>query len=720
MNLPARRFWLPDQIIALIADIAELYSPKTAIDPCCEDIRLLQQCSFVKGRRAIFRDTSYLRKVSERFTDADLIYGDITKRPIKEKYDLVINFLPDEAIAFMNTNELILGYRVAWSCLDIIAPNGVCLLVGTVSLSTAPFFDQFRERVLNNMALDAAIEFTASIDQMFLNSQRNYVLLVIRNGLPHQHGTFLGQYDSQRPESLISAVRDGVGNFFVQKEDLRVRWDRHFHDPKHQKLESALNVSLTKCLGELGEITVNQVFPMLAQHHGEFLLLSESHLKQNGIKISEADRFINRRDNQWFEKIVVQPGDVVVSLRHPVAYVYRATDPPAVLGRDVSRIRSRDNDYIATYLNTPDGKALFEDQAWRHVRPSGGLSTEDIQKIRIPILPIDNLNSIGNDAIKSSSPPELESLRQQLLLVKQRLEFAEAELETKRQGGLQPSETILKMIRFVATQNAKILDQQQATNAKLDHIVYVLASMRDDIGGIKQSSRDDEEKLARIAARIDAFTESTVAETKTYREYVEVVQTWLNRWETLDSLTQKFLPSAEQIYDLLERQTDADFSPFVLQYCRALENEILTKLFSAYNDDVRKRVPDVAAFVARDLQIENTKRFARCVRDDNRRYTLGDMSFTMQLLKPGGRTLADSSLLQDFRNFTITYFDKRVAEKKFLDQVKYVNEEFRVKAAHPYLMTKEVADKCSALVRVALSELIDFYRTGKLPLHEQQ
>lgn len=180
----------------------------------------------------------------------------------------------------------------------------------------------------------------------------------------------------------------------------------------------------------------------------------------------------------------------------------------------------------------------------------------------------------------------------------------------------------------------------------------------------------------------------------------------------------KFLPSAEQLYDLLENQPDADFSPFVIQYCRAFENEILTKLFSSYHDDFAKRVTDVATFMATDLQIDKTMRFAKSVRDNNRRYTLGDMNFTMQLLKPGGRTLASSPLLLDFRNFVVTYFHQRVAEKQFLDQVQHINEEFRCKAAHPYLMTKAIADECLKIVRSALSELLDSYRTGTPPLHE--
>jgi hypothetical protein len=101
-----------------------------------------------------------------------------------------------------------------------------------------------------------------------------------------------------------------------------------------------------------------------------------------------------------------------------------------------------------------------------------------------------------------------------------------------------------------------------------------------------------------------------------------------------------FLPSAEHLYDELERIDADDFSPFVVQYCRSLENEILLKLFSAYHDDLRGRIADILAFVAWDLAEETPKmqrksaRFAESVKKDDRRYTLGDMNWVMQLITP--------------------------------------------------------------------------------------
>ena len=488
----------------------------------------------------------------------------------------------------------------------------------------------------------------------------------------------------------------------------------------------------TRTLGEFGDIRIGRYVKRTAlAERGEYLVLTGRHLRQSPISISDGDRFINGTDEEWGKLCLVQPGDVIFSLIAPAAYVYKATDPPAVAGNNVAVLRARDseNEYVSTYLNTPDGKRLFEQQAaLRGVSLAGHsrLSIAELHEIRIPLLPLAELNSVSDAAIVTAAPHELEELRLELLRVKRKLEVAQADLERQRQ--LQPSghDEVLKALSFLKIQTEKVLEQQQAANAKLDQIVFALASMRGDISSIKQSSRDDEEKLTRICAKLDTFTEAATAEPRTIQEFVKVVQTWLDRWDTLDALTQNFLPEAEYLYDLLEKQADADFSPFVIQYCRAFENEILKKLFCAYHDHVTRTIPDRPAFLKDDLAKDENKnwklsswKFAKNLLVDKREYCLGDMSFIMQLIKPGGKTLSASPLLQDFRKFVVKYFDQRVAEKEFLERLQRINEEFRIKSAHPYLIDKATADDCLAIVRLALSELLDSYRTGTPALHDE-
>jgi len=89
------------------------------------------------------------------------------------------------------------------------------------------------------------------------------------------------------------------------------------------------------------------------------------------------------------------------------------------------------------------------------------------------------------------------------------------------------------------------------------------------------------------------------------------------------------------------------------------------------------------------------------------------MNFIMGLMKAGGHTLEGSSLLQDLRTFTIRYFGERIVEKTYLNQIDRINKDFRCKAAHPYVLDAEVAQRCRDQVRACLNELILNYRGGE-------
>lgn len=703
------RYYFPDHLCELVSQIAAIYEPRTAIDPCCEDVALIGHCDFVSDRQALFRNPSAMQDAAIRFADVSRELEDITRSRLDRLFDLVVTVVPFGARDTAKGRSRRLDLIVAERCLDIIAPNGIALIIIPANFLTAPLFSRFRDRVLDNGALDAVIELPPR--SVFEQSHIGGALLVIRHGPPRSFGTLLAEYDLGNADTIVHGLREGEGEFFVSEQQLRQRWDRNYHDPAHQSVEDRLDQSETKRLEELGNIFVGNpcLFPQ-ASESGEYLVVTPRNIREDSVCLSERDRYVDIDESDSLSRMIVEVGDVLVSLMPPRTYVYKSTDPPAVVGPNLAVIRAKDNEYISSYLNTAEGKELFTAQAERHATSLASmprLSVRELLEIRIPILPLDDLNAVSDQAIRSASVDELATLRDELLRVKQKLEVTEAKLERERQRD------VPALQRFVEERFAVVVEQQQATNAKLDQIVHVLASMRDDIGSIKQSSRGGEEKLARICIQLDHWTNATLDHKRTIEEYTAVVQTWLDHWDVLETLTQTFLPSAEHLYDELERVEATDFSPFIVQYCRAIENEILVKLFIAYHDDIKDRIADIGSFVAADLDVKSTARFARSVADDNRKYTLGDMNWTMQLIKPGGRTLSSSALLQDFRAFVLRYFGQRVAEKEFLDRVKEINDDLRNKAAHPYLMSKEFADKCMALVRLALSEFLDLYRENR-------
>ena len=58
--------------------------------------------------------------------------------------------------------------------------------------------------------------------------------------------------------------------------------------------------------------------------------------------------------------------------------------------------------------------------------------------------------------------------------------------------------------------------------------------------------------------------------------YISAVCLWLtiDRWDQLDIASQSFLPQAELLFENIEKTNSQDYSPFIIQYCRALENGV--------------------------------------------------------------------------------------------------------------------------------------------------
>lgn len=155
---------------------------------------------------------------------------------------------------------------------------------------------------------------------------------------------------------------------------------------------------------------------------------------------------------------------------------------------------------------------------------------------------------------------------------------------------------------------------------------------------------------------------------------------------------------------------DADYSPFIVQYSRALENEILIKLFQAYHHYLISSNIDRDELIKSDLQNSNTNKFARFIKANNTSYTLGDMSFIMKLMKEGGNTLTSSRLLKDFKSFSVRYFQTNIFEREFLNKISLIVDKYRNKAAHPNILSDEIAREFHILIKDCLVDLLGKYK----------
>jgi DNA modification methylase len=291
--------------------------------------------------------------------------------------------------------------------------------------------------------------------------------------------------------------------------------------------------------------------------------------------------------------------------------------------------------------------------------------------------------------------------------------FDECNAEVNKDYNYVKNEDILKqplesfIYKDILSSISEINKLQQDLLDLTNHIFSLKKLMNVDV--------EDNEKIEEVINQMQYWINTSLKrQAESVDDYVDTVCLWLTGWEKLDNASQLFLPQAELLFENISRTRGKDYSPFIIQYCRALENELLIKLFIAYTDDLYLRHENINEFLNDEIENEKTGKFIKAIRKRENSYTLGDMNFIMNLIKLGGKTLENSLLLKDFRSFAIRYFGEKIIDKTYLDKIHDINKDFRCKAAHTGVLDFEVAQKCRVQVRSCLNELIFNYQGSNL------
>ena len=178
--------------------------------------------------------------------------------------------------------------------------------------------------------------------------------------------------------------------------------------------------------------------PEERKQSGKYLLVGGRNIKDGRLITTEKDSYINDLPKKSFRRAIAQPGDIIVStlFDRRKLYIYRDTDPLAVVNNSCAIIRAPDkNDYIVSYLRTLRGQEQFLSDATEAT--SGAfiprLSTSDLSRLQVPLLPLSELQRLGDDHIASSSTDDLIALRSELRskdsqIVELRTELAQVNL----------------------------------------------------------------------------------------------------------------------------------------------------------------------------------------------------------------------------------------------------------------------------------------------------
>jgi hypothetical protein len=364
-------------------------------------------------------------------------------------------------------------------------------------------------------------------------------------------------------------------------------------------------------------------------------------------------------------------------------------------------LRSQNNEYLRTYLTTIEGRELFNQQIQRNIK--GGtmplISVNDVKNFRIPILPIEDKHLLTKDNLGTLSQIQLKEIKDKLEKSNQlNSNLIEENLTLKARVSL-TNEMILKL--------DLLINKTEIIESKIDKVLDQITILTQDFQKIKNLPRDEESKILRMQQQLDNKLNLLLKEKLGIKGYIDEIKIWFELWEMLEPESKKFIPQAEFLLDQISELEDADYSPFIIQYSRALENEILIKLFNTYHVYLITENVDKDKLTANEFANSKTVSFAKSVKKDDRKYTFGTMNFIISLLKKDGNTLSQSSLLQNFKNYTNKYFADNILEKQYLKKLNRIVTDYRNKAAHPNIINQKSAMEFHELIKECLIEFAE-------------
>ncbi len=682
-------FYTPNDIARLMANIGRIFRPKKILDPACGTGNILRYCN--SGEEIFGYDTNGEAIFIAKWLvgRGDYYLEDFLSKDFNDKFDLVICHFPFGSRAKQDNRVRHSERLFLEKCLVLLSPEGVIVCLVPNNFLFGSYAAALRKRINNEYSLEMVINLPqTSLPHTFIETS----VLLICNG-PQRDNVYMAVYEKDISR-ILQNYQKQKGDIWVHRTKLDCRWDRHFHDPRFEEIEEKLGGKDVKKLSEMAE--VRRGFSPRSEckkKKGKYLVFSFRNVKESALVHTERDQFVDDLKISNFETSILQEGDIVVNLlfNKRKLYTYKKGDMRAVVTHNYGIIRSRENQYIKTYLSSESGQKLFDRQAERRTRGSviSHLSLQDLANIRIPVLPLEDSNLIGESNLAKASKSEIEMLKEQI------------------------KERKIEDSRF----QQEVIQRLERIEKKVDQILEVITLLQKDIEAIKATQRSEEEKLKIIYGKIDARLVPLREQLKDeLKVYVEIVKDLVKNWEKLDILGKQVLPLAEYLYDKLIEIEDADYSPVVLEYCKCLENEFLRKLFVEFTNSINKAQKDLGEFLSTDHDNEKTKQFATCIKrygdkpSEEMKYTLGQMSFILDLTA-GENTLKTSPLLQEFKAFIIKYFrGNLILSKEYLRRIENIVENFRNKCAHSYKMGEQEALECKKRIPEDIDYFLDCWK----------
>lgn len=719
-----RAFDIPIELARFIADIAMLHKPKSVIDINCSTGQLLNCFPNELMKKGYDVDQNVIQLGKLLYSDLELTNMNPIHHNFTGQFDCVVSCFPRGGQIYyegMEQNKSLVYFKKAVS---LLKKDGILIALISNAFLTAPSSgQQLRDYLLNNYNVEMVINLDTG---NFRPHLRGMSLVVIKHTVQVEN-VLMPSFNNSYVE-LKKIYLEKLG-FSVKVDRLKgSRWDPNFYDPRFKRIDEKLENKDVKRLEEMATIiTGSTIRSEERQDNGKYLIIKPSHMRNNNFNIFGDNDYLDAYSEREISSIL-QPGDIITPLinNNGEFYIYKETDPPAIASHNVGIIRSNNSEYIKTYLQTSEGQKLYSMQINRKSRGIQNLrvlTIRDLQNIRIPILPLENLNEVSDKQIENASKNELLRLKEKLATIREKYTNEKSRNKELQKMADNRYNKILEVLMVQDKTLIQINERVDEVNERVSYLINLVTSMDKDIKQIKFEGQNEREVLQSMIGKIDNTVKKITLET--YDSYVEKTKEWIvPHWDKLHDLSKRLLPSADMLFENIERLENSDPSPYILQYCRSLENELQIKIFIAYLRDLKKRNLDLRSHFGWDFETnergnplsknQSSYDFAVTIerlleKDENSwHFELGRMSIFLTRLT--GRTVNRSPILGDFKQFILRYFEENFVDIELFEKINIVTKEYRNKAAHPNVISMEEAKEGKEIIKQLILRVLKDYK----------
>jgi hypothetical protein len=707
--------YLPEKISEVVSDIAHLYNPSNAIvltsnlGEITLKLKDIKNIISIEKNKNISEISQYLNPHLKVLNEDPLNFSSTSK------FDVVITFPPLGQKLEIDGRILYGEIPYVEKALKILNQNGAAILVLSNSFLSSPMFANIRNLILSEYGIAKIISIPSGVIK---STGIELSIIVVKKKIEK---TEFYEFNS---ELDLKSTRP----FFVtNKEQLSDRWDFNFHNPKNQKYKQHLIEKETSTIGDLVEIHFGIPYKTEdKKERGKYKLLFPKNIINGFIEEFPDDYFFYKEFyNEREKNAIVKKGDILfprLNRANVPIYVHNSDDEKYIATPNLVILRGKNAEYVSTYLNTESGLNIFNQQIKRHARGAliPTISRQDLSKIQIPILPISDLEYASKNHLEKLSYDELVVIKNKYDELK--LKYANLKNDLADSPHAQQLYSLQNTLQQVLLNQKEHSQQLHRIENKIDDIKTVIFNLSNDFKEIQDLPRDIEEKIKRLNKKLEEQISNLHFEQKQIDSYITEIKNWFDYYELLEEKSQKYLPEAEYIFDHISKLDNPDYSPFILQYCRALENELLSKIFRAYVQSLIDCNIEFETTFAWDLgkkdsgkpNNDNTfklsKHIQKCLTKNREDwfFELGSMEVNLRYLT--GSTIEKSPLLQHLKEFVLVHFKKELLNIEYLDDIKTIIREYRNQSAHPNLMDTEKAISFHKQMKECLINLMENYK----------